>query len=86
MIKDERIVELDGIVSEVKRSEEWEEVRMTIYDMGIERGIEKGIRALIQDYVEEKQPKEKIIAKLQKHFNLDEVTALRHYDKYMQEL
>ena len=42
-VKDERITRLDEIVSEVKQSEEWEEVRMNIYEMGIERGIEKGI-------------------------------------------
>ena len=42
-ITDWRIVRLDEIVSEVKQSEEWEEVRMNIYEMGIERGIEKGI-------------------------------------------
>lgn len=41
--KDERITRLDEIVSEVKQSEEWEEVRMNIYEMGIERGIERGI-------------------------------------------
>lgn len=27
-------------MSEVKQSEEWEEVRMNIYDIGIERGME----------------------------------------------
>ena len=42
-VKDWRIARLDEIVSEVKQSEEWEEVRMNIYEMGIERGIEKGI-------------------------------------------
>lgn len=89
LVKDERIVELDEIVTEVKSAEEWEEVKMTIYDMGIERGIEQGmergiqqgIYALIQDYLEENQPKEKIIAKLQKHFGLDEEMALEHYEK-----
>ena len=46
---DWRIVRLDEIVSEVKRSEEWEEVRMNIYEMGLERGIEIGlIKTLIQ--------------------------------------
>jgi len=40
--KDPRIVELDGIVQEVTQSEEWEAVRMNIYEMGIERGREEG--------------------------------------------
>ena len=48
-VTDWRIVRLDEIVSEVKQSEEWEEVRMNIYEMGIERGIEIGlIKTLIQ--------------------------------------
>ena len=37
-VKDERIVELDKIVSEVKESEEWEAVQMNILEVGISRG------------------------------------------------
>lgn len=101
LIKDERIVELDRIVEEVKSSEEWEEVRMTIYDMGLERGMEKGIekgieqgiekgiaqgiRAFILDYMEENRPKEKILEKLQKRFGLDAETALGYYEACMKE-
>ena len=51
-VKDQRIIRLDEIVSEVKRSEEWEEVRMNIYDMGIERGIERGIELLNRLYLQ----------------------------------
>lgn len=40
--KDPRIVELDGIVREVTQSEEWEALRMNIYEMGIEKGREEG--------------------------------------------
>ena len=40
--KDPRIVELDCIVQEVTQSEEWEAVRMNIYEMGIEKGREEG--------------------------------------------
>ena len=42
-VKDERIVELDKIVQEVKESEEWEAVRMSILSIGMEKGMEKGI-------------------------------------------
>ena len=42
-VRDERIVELDKIVSEVKKSEEWEAVQMNILEVGISRGIEQGI-------------------------------------------
>jgi len=42
-IKDDRIVKLDKIVSEVKESEEWEAVQMNILEVGISRGMEQGI-------------------------------------------
>lgn len=45
-VKDPRIARLDEIVSEVKQSEEWEEVRMNIYDIGMERGMERGMELL----------------------------------------
>lgn len=43
VVKDERLVELDRIVNEVKQSEEWEAVRMNILEIGMERGKEIGI-------------------------------------------
>lgn len=46
IVKDQRITRLHEIVSEVKQSEEWEEVRMNIYDMGIERGMERGMELI----------------------------------------
>ena len=57
IVKDKRIVELDNIVTEVKSSEEWEEVSMNIFEQGIARGIEdgrkigieEGIRIFIED-------------------------------------
>lgn len=42
-VKDKRILDLDRIVGEVKQSEEWEAVKMNIFEIGVERGIEKGI-------------------------------------------
>lgn len=42
LVQAPRIVELDQIVQEVKESEEWEAVKMSILSIGIERGIEKG--------------------------------------------
>ena len=41
-VKDPRIVELDAVVSEVKQSEEWEEAKMSILSVGIERGRAEG--------------------------------------------
>lgn len=47
-VRDERILELDKIVEEVKQSEEWEDVKMNILDIGIERGKEQGIKQGIE--------------------------------------
>ncbi len=41
--KDDRILDLDKIVREVKQSEEWEAVEMNIFEIGVERGKELGI-------------------------------------------
>ena len=50
IVKDKRILDLDRIVGEVKQSEEWEAVEMNIYEIGMERGIEKGIaQTLVQN-------------------------------------
>ena len=35
---DDRLIELDRIVSEVKESEEWEAVEMNILEVGISNG------------------------------------------------
>lgn len=42
-VKDSRILLLDSIVTEVKQSEEWEAVKMSILEIGLQRGIEQGI-------------------------------------------
>ena len=43
LVKDERIAQLDEIVTEIKQSEEWEAVRMSILSIGLERGMKKGV-------------------------------------------
>lgn len=42
IVKDERILNLNRIVEEVKESEEWEAVKMNILEIGIEHGKELG--------------------------------------------
>ena len=37
-VKDERILDLNRIVGEVRQSEEWEAVKMNILEIGIEKG------------------------------------------------
>ena len=47
-VKDERILDLDRIVAEVKESEEWEAVKMNILEIGLARGEELGrIKSLV---------------------------------------
>lgn len=41
-IRDSRILELDGIVQEVKESEEWEAVKMNILEVGMAAGRKDG--------------------------------------------
>ena len=43
LIKDRRILELDGIVREVKESEEWEVVQMNIMEIAMEKGMVYGV-------------------------------------------
>lgn len=43
LVKDRRIIELDEIVTEVKESEEWEDMEMDILDYGLELGLLQGI-------------------------------------------
>ncbi len=43
LVRDERILELDEVVQEVKQSEEWEAAKMSILSVGIERGKEIGL-------------------------------------------
>ncbi len=43
IVRDKRIVDLDRIVGEVKRSEEWEAVKMNILEIGIAKGKELGL-------------------------------------------
>jgi len=49
LVRDARILELDGIVTEVKASEEWEAVKMNILEIGIEKGKEIGIQRGLEE-------------------------------------
>lgn len=52
IVKDERILHLDKIVNEVRQSEEWEDVEMNIFEIGVERGKELGIEQGIEKGIE----------------------------------
>lgn len=44
IVQDVRLRKLDSIVSEVKQSEEWEAVQMSIWKTAMEQGIQEGIQ------------------------------------------
>ncbi len=64
-VKDERILELDQIVQEVKQSEEWEEARMSILKIGLEKGREEGredsVRRFVRNLILKGIPDEEIM-------------------------
>ena len=55
-------------------------------DEGIQVGRSDGIKAFILDNIEENIPKERIIEKLQRRFDLSEEQAVEKYEKYSGEL
>ena len=67
-VKDERIVTLDAVVREVKQSEEWEAVKMSILSIG----IEKGERQFLQNTTLKKLKKGMDIPQIAKDLETDE--------------
>ena len=51
-------------------------------EQGIEQGLEQGIRIFILDNLEENVPKERIVLKLQRRFDMDEKTADEYFQMY----
>lgn len=52
-VRDKRIIELDKIVTEVKESEEWEEVKMNIWDLAMTKGVELGAQQGLQQGIQQ---------------------------------
>lgn len=83
IVKDERIVELDRIVSEVKQSEEWEAVKMNILEIGIQHGIEQGkAQGVIETCQELGISQGDTLLKLLEKFSLTEDAAKEQLNKY----
>ncbi len=86
LVKDERILDLDRIVSEVKQSEEWEAVKMNILEIGLQQGIEQGIERGIQGMVETCQDcgisQDETLRKLMEKLSLSEEAAKTQLEKY----
>ena len=74
VVKDSRLLELDGIVNEVKESKEWEAVKMNILEIGKEIGIELGERQTL---------KKQIQKKLTKGCSLEEIVEMLEIDMNM---
>ncbi len=47
VVLDERILELDQVVQEVKASDEWEAVKMNILEIGLEQGAEQKLAEVV---------------------------------------
>lgn len=58
------------------------EARESSRQEGEKAGREEGIQALILDNLEEQVTQERILNKLQKHFNLSEKEAKQYYEQY----
>lgn len=58
----------------------------SILEEGIEEGMKKGIKALIVDNLEEQTPRERIIAKLCRHFQLTQERAEQYYEQFAVEM
>lgn len=83
VVRDERILELDRIVEEVRQSEEWEAVRMNILEIGIKKGLEEGMEKGIEKGIKkgmekgiEKGKEEMILAMLKNGYPYSEVAKV----------
>ena len=81
-VQDKRIVELDKIVTEVRESEEWEEVKMTILELGMTKGVELGIQQGIQQG-EYKKLIELVCKKLTKEYSIEDIANILDEDVAM---
>lgn len=82
IVQDERILDLDRIVTEVKQSEEWEAVEMNILEIGIQQGIEQGVKALIETSIEFGSTQEETLERLIQKMQISYEAANTYVKKY----
>ncbi|MDE7114277.1 MAG: hypothetical protein K2O57_08840, partial [Acetatifactor sp.] len=87
LVKDERILDLDRIVGEVKQSEEWEAVKMNILEIGLQQGIEQGmeqgmVRGMIETCQDLGISQSETLIKLIEKFSMGEDAAREQLEKY----
>ncbi len=80
IIKDSRILELDGVVREVRESEEWEAVRMNIYEQGIQKGIDSGENKKLIQMVSKKKAQGRVVSEIAEMLEEDSVLIQKIYD------
>lgn len=74
-VKGEVREEVKGEVREEVKGEVWEEVKGEVR--------EDTIQAVVQDYIDDQLPANRILAKLQKVFGLTEEMSQQYYQKYL---
>ena len=82
IVKDPRLIRLDAILNEVRQSEEWEELRMTIMEYARLRGVEQGIAALIEMSQKWQRTMEEARDAVIDKFSLSEEEADQYIEKY----
>ena len=92
IVHNKRIEKLDSIVSEVKQSEEWEDVRMSIMKyalehgtaIGIEQGLQQGIVELICKKLKKNKTREQIADEVEEELDridyLCDLAIAENYD------
>ena len=80
IIKDSRILELDGVVREVRESEEWEAVRMNIYEQGIQKGIDSGENKKLIQMVSKKKNQGHEVSEIAEMLEEDSALIQKIYD------
>lgn len=81
-VRDKRIVELDKIVTEVKESEEWEEVEMNIWDIAMTKGVELGVQQGVEQGTVSKLI-EQVCKKLTKRCSVAEIADMLEEDELL---
>lgn len=89
-VLDPRLIRLDEILREVKQSEEWEEMKMTIMEyaknigieQGIEKGMEQGIAVVIEMFQEWKKSIDETRDVVMEKFSLNREDADAYMEKY----
>lgn len=74
---------MDKIVTEVKESEEWEEVKMNIWDLAMTKGVELGAQQGIQQGIQQGEMGKlikQICKKLVKGYSSEEIADMLEED------